>query len=82
LRGPLTELGRQRLREAALRNQPWQFSTGPRSPDGKSKAALNGHHHQAEPNSRRQLRKGLAGVVGLMQQLAQLRRQAKDHWTE
>lgn len=75
LSGPLTELGRQRLREAALRNRPWQFSTGPRSPDGKARAALNGHRHQANPHSRRQLRAGLAEFAGLMNQMASLRRQ-------
>jgi len=76
LRGPLTEEGRQRLREAALRHQPWKRSTGPVSADGKATVALNGRQHRANPQSRRQLRAGLAGITGLVQQMAQLRRQA------
>jgi len=71
LRGPLTEHGRQRLRD-----QPWRFSTGPVTPDGKAKAALNVRQHRANPQSRRQLRAGLAGIIGLGQEMAQVRRQA------
>ena len=40
----LTEAGRQRLREAALANRPWQFSTGPRTAAGK---ALRGRDRPA-----------------------------------
>jgi hypothetical protein len=72
----LTESGRQRLRDAALRNQPWQFSTGPRSPEGKAKAAMNGHNHRSEPQSRRQLLIGLAGVTSFLGEMALLRQAA------
>jgi hypothetical protein len=61
------------LRDAALRNQPWQFSTGPRSPEGKAKAAMNGHQRRADPQSSRQLRAGLTGFAGLVNQISQLR---------
>ena len=37
-----TPEGRRRLREAALRNRPWEHSTGPRTKKGKAKAAENG----------------------------------------
>ena len=73
LKGPLTEAGRQRLRDAARRNQPWQFSTGPRSLAGKAKAAMNGHRHRANPQSERQLRAGLAVAMSFLVEMAQLR---------
>ncbi|MEE8170592.1 MAG: hypothetical protein V3T70_08595 [Phycisphaerae bacterium] len=37
----LTVEGRERLRAAALRNRPWNFSTGPRSPAGKRRSREN-----------------------------------------
>jgi hypothetical protein len=56
LRGPLTEAGRQRLREAALRHQPWRFSTGPTSEAGKRNAAANGRYNQQGQLSVREAR--------------------------
>ncbi|MHC4093343.1 MAG: hypothetical protein ACYSVY_24245 [Planctomycetota bacterium] len=40
-RGPITEAGRERLRESALRNQPWEHSTGPRTTLGKLRSRAN-----------------------------------------
>ena len=40
-RGPLTPRGRERLRQAALRNKPWRHSTGPRTPEGKAASREN-----------------------------------------
>lgn len=37
----LTESGRQRLREAAFRNQPWRRNTGPKTQAGKVRARMN-----------------------------------------
>jgi len=45
----LTPAGRERLRSAALVNRPWQFSTGPRTPEGKAKAARNGKPQKKNP---------------------------------
>jgi hypothetical protein len=73
LRGPLTEAGRRRLREAAQRNQPWRSSTGPRTAGGKAASAQNGHRHGPRPDSRRQLQLELAGVTALMSEMARLR---------
>lgn len=42
LKGPLTDDGRQRLREAALRNRPWLRSTGPKTQIGKLRSSRNG----------------------------------------
>ncbi len=40
-RGLLTPEGRERLRQAALRNEPWRYSTGPRTREGKARARGN-----------------------------------------
>ena len=37
----LTAEGRERLRQTALRNEPWRFSTGPRTPEGKARSRAN-----------------------------------------
>jgi hypothetical protein len=37
----LTPEGRAKLRQLALVNRPWQFATGPRTPEGKAKSAAN-----------------------------------------
>lgn len=42
LRGPVGLLTRERLSRAAIRNQPWLHSTGPRTQAGKKKSAQNG----------------------------------------
>ncbi len=39
--GNITPAGRQKLREAALAKRPWARSTGPRTPEGKARAAAN-----------------------------------------
>jgi len=69
----LTEDGRQRLREAAFRNKPWQFSSGPRTPEGKAKAAQNGRQRQAGTISVRQLRAELCTVRELAKEMTETR---------
>jgi hypothetical protein len=68
-RGPLTPQGRLRLRQAALENRPWRFSTGPRSPEGKARVALNGRTTQKGPVSVRQLRAQLAELRVLIREM-------------
>ncbi|MGP1345555.1 MAG: hypothetical protein ACTS3F_02650 [Phycisphaerales bacterium] len=41
----LSEAGRARLRAAALRNEPWRHSTGPRTPEGKRRCSQNAWKH-------------------------------------
>jgi len=74
LRGPLTDAGRQRLREAAHRDQPWRFGKGPRTAEGKAASASNARHRQKRPDSLRQLKLGLAGVMSFASDMAKLRR--------
>ena len=76
LRGPLSDAGRVRLREAALRNRPWEFATGPRTPAGRAKVALNGKRHRKGVLSARERRRLLKGVEALRVGLSALRRQA------
>jgi hypothetical protein len=57
---------RQRLREAAIRNQPWLKSTGPTSNAGKAIVAMNGRGRQKGPRSVRQIRADLADVTELI----------------
>lgn len=73
LRGPLTPEGRERLRQAALANQPWLKSTGPRTKAGKAKVSLNGKRKQRTKYSNRELRALVAESGELVDQLAELR---------
>jgi hypothetical protein len=66
LRKGLTEEGRQRLREAALRGEPWKHATGPKTPEGKARSAANGKKRQLGPLSVREIRADLAGLRGLL----------------
>ena len=74
----LSEAGRQRLREAAIANQPWLHSTGPRTPQGKAIAAANGSWRQKGQHSTRELQAEVADAVGLMDALRQARKLALE----
>ena len=71
----VTEAGRKRLRDAALANKPWLHSTRPRTAAGKARAALNGKGRQVDEVSQRAVRRELAGLDSVIEQLASLRRQ-------
>src|ERR1700679_1015965 len=65
----LTESGRQRLREAALCVKPWLKATGPRTPEGKARAARNGRARtkgQYSENERRQMAQDALELMALM----------------
>jgi hypothetical protein len=72
-RGPLTEGGREKLRETALRNRPWLHSTGPRTQQGKARAAMNGKARQKGELSIRELRATLSDVGQLVRQMRETR---------
>lgn len=74
-RGPLSPAGRQRLRDAALRNRPWEFSTGPRTVAGKAAAANNGREHQKGTTSVRQQRAAMAEAIAIVSKLKKLRKE-------
>ena len=46
MRGEVSEAGRASLRAAIHKGQPWTKSTGPRTPAGKARSALNGSYCQ------------------------------------
>src|SRR5438552_3522194 len=77
-RGPLTEAGRQRLREAALVHEPWRHATGPRTAAGRAQAARNGKQRQRGPQSVREIRAALAPVRELLDQMREARQQVSD----
>ena len=60
-RGEITQEGREKLRQTALRNQPWQFSTGPRTTEGKAIVARNGKARQKGATSVREKRERRLG---------------------
>ena len=70
----LTPEGRERLRQAARANRPWEHTTGPRTPEGKARAARNGKARQKGEQSVREVRRCLAEVVGLVYDMAAGRR--------
>ena len=74
-RGPLTPEGRERLRRSALRNRPWEHSTGPRTPSGKAQSARNGKNSQKGPLSLREVRAALKGVGELVRHMREARDQ-------
>jgi hypothetical protein len=65
----LTPEGREKLRQSALLHQPWLFSTGPRTPAGKARAALNGKHRQLGIRSVREIKADLAEVRSLLREM-------------
>ena len=61
----LTVAGRERLRQAALANRPWEQSSGPKTVAGKAQAALNGKRRQKGDQSQRELRALVADITAL-----------------
>lgn len=57
-----TEEGLRKIREAALRNQPWHGSTGPRTKRGKDRSKMNALKHGGRS----------LGVIDARKQLADL----------
>lgn len=68
-RGELTPEGRERLRQSAIASQPWRFSTGPRSAEGKARVAQNGKCRQKGPRSVREIRATMAELRTMMSEM-------------
>ena len=69
----LTADGLARLRAAALANEPWKSSTGPRTPEGKAASAANGKVRQKGLQSVRALRAEMASIHDLVGQMQTMR---------
>ena len=65
----LTPQGREKLRQTALLHQPWRYSTGPRTPAGKARVALNGKVRQLGIRSVREIKADLADVRSLLREM-------------
>ncbi len=72
-----SEAGRAALREAAAKNRPWSFSTGPKTPEGKRRSSANGRTRQSGPISGRELRRDQAAARELIASLIGARRAAE-----
>ena len=70
----LSPAGREKLRQTALKHQPWRSATGPRSAEGKCTVALNGKRRQKGAMSVRERRTELGGLNGLLAGMAASRR--------
>jgi hypothetical protein len=68
--------GLERLRQAALRNRPWRFSTGPRTPEGKVICAANGRRLKRDIYSFPEIRGEIKQANALALALAELRERA------
>ena len=69
----LSPEGREKLRLAALRTEPWQHSTGPKTALGKAKAAANGKQRQAGLVSMRELKADLRSLRALLKEMKESR---------
>ena len=74
----MTAAGREKLRQTALKHQPWRFSTGPRTPEGKAKVAMNGKRQQRNELSVREMRRELSDAGSTLERLAAARQRALD----
>ena len=70
----LTAEGREKLRQQALVCQPWRQATGPRTPEGKARAAQNGKVRQTGVVSTRTLARELMELQRLLRAMASTRR--------
>ena len=69
----LTPEGRERLRQAAYAHQPWRYSTGPRTDEGKAAAARNGKYRQQGHLSIRELKADLRAFRSLVNEMKETR---------
>lgn len=76
LRRGLTEAGRQRLQESALRFQPWNLASGPKSAAARQQSARNGKVRQIGILSIRESRALTAELTADLSRLRQIRQQA------
>jgi hypothetical protein len=72
----LTPEGRKKLRLAALADKPWLHATGPKTPAGKAKVALNGTNRQRGLRSSRAIKRELAELRGLFREMKAAQRAA------
>ncbi len=74
----LSPEGRERLRAAALRDQPWKHSTGPRTARGRAQSVVNGKRRQKGPISVRERRRQVADAADMVKSMKVLRSTAME----
>lgn len=82
LRQGLTEAGRERLRQSALRFKPWRLATGPKSAGGKAQVVKNGKVRQIGQLSIRERRALLAALMADLLALRRTHRQLREALVE
>lgn len=75
----LTDAGREVLRKHALDNQPWRFSTGPKTVEGKLKAKMNGKSRQVDTLSKRETSAQMQELREILMGIVAVRRTAEQH---
>jgi hypothetical protein len=72
-RRPCSAEDRDRQRPNCLQSKPWRHASGPRTPEGKEQSRRNGYQHLPNPQSLRQLRRGVReetdAMISLMAEL-------------
>jgi hypothetical protein len=69
----LTPAGLEKRRQVTLAVKPWLRSTGPKTPEGKAKAAKNGMRRQKGARSIREIRRDRAELRGLLVEMVAAR---------
>jgi hypothetical protein len=69
-----TPEGLEKIRATTLATQPWRYTTGPKTSEGKARSARNGRFRQKGEKSARELRAELADVATLMNKMTEARR--------
>ncbi len=64
-----TPEGLERLRQSTLAHRPWEHSTGPRTPEGKAKTALNPKVRQKGDRPIREIKAEVAGLADLVNEM-------------
>jgi hypothetical protein len=72
----LTNVGREKLRQSALKHQPWFHFTGPKTQQGKLQARRNGKRRQRETLSRHERVLVLDEIRSLLADMGQARHAA------
>lgn len=65
----LSAATRKRLSELAKANKPWLRATGPKTAEGKARAAKNGRSKQAGPKSIRAVKRELKELQSLLDEM-------------
>ena len=61
----LTPEGRERLRQSAINNKPWQQATGPRTEAGRPRTRMNALTHGRDTSDPRVLRRDALRIIRL-----------------